>query len=85
MIRPIRCKIVGGWGAVEQEAASWSPNATIDEIAPRVWVVSDEGGEIGVIAKKPWTEWGAVQAYEEWDLASLGDDAPSLGPPACKG
>jgi len=46
--------LVGGWGAVEWQATAWSPTATVEEIEPRLWLVTD-GIPIGMIGKAPWT------------------------------
>ena len=45
---------MGGWGAVEQEAATWHVDATVEEIETRLWIVRSPSGEVlGFIGKEP--------------------------------
>lgn len=67
----LKKSIVNGWGAVEKEAASWHPDATIKEIAPRLWEVKVSERVIGYIGKEPWSINGIDMELERSPAGGL--------------
>lgn len=50
----MRSALVFGFGAVELQARTWHPDAEVEELEPRLWIVRVDGRPIGMIGKDPW-------------------------------
>lgn len=60
----LKFAIVFGWGAVEKTAENWHPQATVEEIEPRLWEVKGDGIVIGYIGKEGRTVESLQRAAE---------------------
>lgn len=50
----MRSALVFGFGAVERLACTWHPDAKVEELEPRLWIVRVAGQPIGMIGMDPW-------------------------------
>lgn len=68
----MRSALVFGFGAVERLACTWHPDAKVEELEPRLWIVRVAGQPIGMIGMDPWDRAEIdMIGMDPWDRAEI--------------